>query len=231
MLCVFEKLKRRDFFPLSFMFFSIIQHKGNVLQSQCPLYVQAGSVEPPCCLLFRLITIIVNYSLSGLGSNLIHNAMIHFNTISHGLRIKSGTKSAPSERPQKHYQLPVPVASPFPGLTCETSIPCCCNSSSSTSSSSSSCSFCFFLSSSNARYFLRLFFALLAFFFRALSALIAARLWSPFSRASTFSAKISRAIFWFWERERVAWHFTTIPVGLWISWTAELVLFCWLVGR
>lgn len=77
----------------------------------------------------------------------------------------------------------------------------------------------------NSRYFLRLFFTLLAFFFRARSALIAARLWSPFSNCSTLSARSCRAIFSFWERERVACDFTTRPVGLWMSWTAELVLF------
>lgn len=54
-----------------------------------------------------------------------------------------------------------------------------------------------FFSSSNVRYFLRLFFILLAFFFRSRSALMAARLCSPFSNCSTFSARIWRAIFWF----------------------------------
>lgn len=85
---------------------------------------------------------------------------------------------------------------------------------------------CFIFSfSSNARYFLRLFFVLLAFRFRFRAVLIAVRLSFPFSTMSTFSARISRAIFRFWDWERVAWHLTTMPVGWWISWTAELVLF------
>lgn len=94
-----------------------------------------------------------------------------------------------------------------------------------TSSCTVSICFVFSFSSCNTRYFLRLFFVLLAFRFRLRAALIAVRLSFPFSRMSTFSARISCAIFRFWDWERVAWHLTTIPVGWWISWTAELVLF------
>lgn len=83
----------------------------------------------------------------------------------------------------------------------------------------SSASFC------RSRYFLRAFFILLAFFFLAASAFSATRLWSPFSWASTLSAKSERAIFSFCERDRVAWHLTTIPEGAWMICTAELVLF------
>ena len=78
---------------------------------------------------------------------------------------------------------------------------------------------------SRSRYFLRAFFILLAFFFLAASAFSATRLWSPFSWASTLSAKSERAIFSFCERDRVAWHLTTIPEGAWMICTAELVLF------
>lgn len=64
--------------------------------------------------------------------------------------------------------------------------------SSSTSPSSTSP-----FSPSSARYFRFDFFTLLAFFFLALSALIAARLLSPFSCCSTLSARSCSAIFLF----------------------------------
>src|SRR5438034_1653396 len=73
------------------------------------------------------------------------------------------------------------------------------------------------LTSSRALYFLLLFFIRLAFFLLFASAITATRLWLPFSSSSTFSASRRRAIFWFCERERVAWHLTTMLVGLWIS--------------
>lgn len=62
------------------------------------------------------------------------------------------------------------------------------------------------------------------FFF---SARAAARLESPLAISSRRAARRLRAIWRFWERERVAWDLTTIPVGICFSWTAELVLFCW----
>lgn len=97
------------------------------------------------------------------------------------------------------------------------------SSTSSSSTPSSICCPCF--ASSRALYFLLFFFIELAFLFFFNAFLIASRLCSPFSNASTFAARISFAIFWFWDRERVACDFTTMPVGLWMSWTAEFVLF------
>lgn len=82
------------------------------------------------------------------------------------------------------------------------------------------------LSSSSLRYFLLLFFAALAAFLRFTSPTIADRLWSPFWRSSSFCARSSRAILRFWDRDRVAWDLTTMPVGMCLSCTAELVLFC-----
>lgn len=82
------------------------------------------------------------------------------------------------------------------------------------------------LSSSNLRYFLLLFFAALAAFLRFTSPTMADRLWSPFWRSSSFCARSSRAILRFWDRDRVAWDLTTMPVGMCLSCTAELVLFC-----
>lgn len=87
--------------------------------------------------------------------------------------------------------------------------------SSSTSpiwSASTSVAVCF--SSSSFLYFLRLFFIELAFFFLALSIFLAARESSPFSNSSIFSAKMRRAMLWFWDRDRVACDLTTIPVGM-----------------
>lgn len=95
-------------------------------------------------------------------------------------------------------------------------------SSSSSSSSSSAVS----LPASRALYFLRLFFILLARFFIFLSATAASRLESPLAISSRRAARRLRAIWRFWARERVAWDLTTMPVGMCLSWTAELVLFC-----
>ena len=81
-------------------------------------------------------------------------------------------------------------------------------------------------SSSSFRYFLLLFFDALALFFLLTSPTIAARLWSPFRIASSFAASRSRAILRFCSLDRVAWDLTTTPVGRCLSWTAELVLFC-----
>lgn len=94
--------------------------------------------------------------------------------------------------------------------------------SSSSSSPSSPCS----LPSARSRCFLLLFLAALDFFFALSLATTAERLWSPLSRSSIFSARCSRASLRFCSRERVSWHLTTMPVGICLSWTAELVLFC-----
>jgi hypothetical protein len=55
---------------------------------------------------------------------------------------------------------------------------------------------------------------------------MAVRLSDPRVSSSSRAASSSRAMVRFWLRERVAWDLTTMPVGMWRSWTAELVLFC-----
>lgn len=80
-------------------------------------------------------------------------------------------------------------------------------------------------SSSSFLYFLRLFLAALSDFFFLTWPTIADRLWSPLWNSSTRWARSSRACFRFWSRERVACDFTTIPVGMCLSCTAEFVLF------
>ena len=104
---------------------------------------------------------------------------------------------------------------------------CCVSSSSADSSSSSSADSSSSASASSAKalYFLRVFFVLLAFFFRLRSALIAERLSSPFSKSSTFSASLIRANLRFCARDRVTCDDTLIPVGMCLSWTAQAVLF------
>lgn len=102
----------------------------------------------------------------------------------------------------------------FPFLTTSICISSSCSSSSSPSSPSSpAASF----SASCARYFLRLFLAALALFLRFLSATAAERLASPLFRSSRRAARMFRAMARFWERERVAWDFTTMPVGMCFS--------------
>lgn len=80
-------------------------------------------------------------------------------------------------------------------------------------------------SSSNCLYFRRLFLAALSAFFFFIAPTTAERLWSPLMCSSTRCARISRASLRFWLRDRVAWDLTTMPVGMCLSWTAELVLF------
>lgn len=80
--------------------------------------------------------------------------------------------------------------------------------------------------SSSFLYFRRLFFAALSARFFLKPPTIEDRLWSPFCRSSIFCARSSRACLRFCSRERVAWDLTTIPVGICLSCTAELVLFC-----
>ena len=76
-----------------------------------------------------------------------------------------------------------------------------------------------------ARNFLLAFLLLLAFFLLLISAFSAVLLSGPFSASSIFSPRSRRAFFRFWDRERVAWHLTTMPVVRCFSWTAEDVLF------
>lgn len=80
-------------------------------------------------------------------------------------------------------------------------------------------------SSSSRLYFRRLFLAALSAFFFFIAPTMAERLWSPLMNSSTFCANISRASLRFWLRDRVAWDLTTMPVGMCLSCTAELVLF------
>ena len=82
------------------------------------------------------------------------------------------------------------------------------------------------LAPSSALYFRLAFLDALAFFLLFTAALIAARLSSPLSWASTFSASKRRATFRFWDRDRVAWDCVVRPVGRCFSWTAHAVLFC-----
>ena len=101
-----------------------------------------------------------------------------------------------------------------------------CSSLASESSNASSSFLAAAVSSSaKFRYFRRLFLVALALFFSLTCAIIALRLASPFRRSSILWARSSRAILRFWVRERVACDLTTMPVGRWMSWTAELVLF------
>lgn len=74
-------------------------------------------------------------------------------------------------------------------------------------------------------YFFLAFFSLPLLFLLSNSALNAVRLWSPNSNCSNFSANNFLADLRFIARDRVAWHFTTIPDGRCLSWTAEEVLF------
>lgn len=74
-------------------------------------------------------------------------------------------------------------------------------------------------------YFFLAFFSLPLLFLLSNSALKAVRLCSPISTCSNFSANNFLADFRFCARDRVAWHFTTIPVGRCLSCTAEEVLF------
>lgn len=83
----------------------------------------------------------------------------------------------------------------------------------------------FSVPSCNTLYFLLDFLLLLAFFLLLMPVFNAFLLSGPFSASSIFSPKRRRAVFRFCSRERVAWHLTTMPVGMCFSWTAEEVLF------
>lgn len=71
----------------------------------------------------------------------------------------------------------------------------------------------------------RAFLDLLAFFFLLISSFSAVLLSGPFSASSSLSASSRRAMDRFWDRERVACDFTTMPVGKCFSCTADDVLF------
>lgn len=81
-------------------------------------------------------------------------------------------------------------------------------------------------SSPGWRCFRLLFLVALAFLLDLMRAIIADRLFSPFSSSSSLSARCCLASLRFWSRDRVSWHLMTMPVGMCFSWTAELVLFC-----
>jgi hypothetical protein len=124
-----------------------------------------------------------------------------------------------------HPSFPPPFRSPLSSFA----PPACSLSTSSSQSPSSpspspSPSRPFPSSPASALYFLLLFFAPLAFFLRLTSRFTSTRLSAPFSATSNFSASSLLAIFRFWLLLRVAWLFTTIPVGRCVSWTAEDVL-------
>lgn len=85
--------------------------------------------------------------------------------------------------------------------------------------------------SASFRYFLRAFFAALSYRFFLTSPIIAVLLLSPLNISSSLAARSSLAVLRFWSRERVAWHLTTVPVGMCFSWTAELVLFLSILGQ
>jgi hypothetical protein len=115
--------------------------------------------------------------------------------------------------------LGLPAPWPIPPSPASSTSPC--------SSSSSATDGSPWRSPSSLRYFLLLFFAALALFFRLTSPTIADRLCSPFM-SSSLAASSCRAMLRFCDRDRVAWHFTTMPVGTCFNCTAELVLliFC-----
>lgn len=81
-------------------------------------------------------------------------------------------------------------------------------------------------SSSNFLYLRRLFLAALSARFFLTVPTMAVRLSSPLYSSSSRAASRSRAVLRFCSRDRVAWHFMTMPVGRCLSWTAEEVLFC-----
>src|SRR5690554_735782 len=82
------------------------------------------------------------------------------------------------------------------------------------------------LPSSSLRYFLLLFLSELARFFFFTPPTMEERAVSPLRSSSRRWARMLRAMARFWERERVAWDLTTMPVGRCFNWTAEFVLFC-----
>src|SRR5690349_8538716 len=89
---------------------------------------------------------------------------------------------------------------------------------------------CSAFSSASFRYFLRAFFPALSYRFFLTSPTIAVLLLFPLNISSSLAARSSLAVLRFWSRDRVAWHLTTMPVGMCFSWTAELVLFLSMLG-
>lgn len=78
--------------------------------------------------------------------------------------------------------------------------------------------------SSIVLYFLEDFFALLSLTFDSRSRRTAVLQPCGFWSSSSLRANISRAFFRFCSWDREYWHVTTVPVGIWVSWTLLLLL-------